>query len=610
MPAQEYEYKAEMQQLLQLIINSLYTHPEVFLRELISNASDALNKVRFRLLTDKNILNPEAPLRVNIRVDSKEQTFEIEDAGCGMTHDELIERIGTVASSGTLEFVKTMQESGKKADDLIGQFGVGFYSVFMVADEVTVETRHMDPDSKGYRWKSDGQGKFSVEEVALKNRGTTISFKLKDDYKEYAYDYRLKSIIEKYSNFVDFDIYIDKDKVNTVSALWHKNRAEVTDEEKKEFYKFVSHDFGDPLEDLHLSIEGAVNFKALLFVPEKAPVGMFREEFERSLQLYSNRVFIQDDCRELLPEYLRYIRGVVDTEDLPLNVSREVTQASPAMKKINNILTDKVLKLHEDMSEDEEQYAKFFSEFGGILKTGLNMEMKHKDRLIDLLRFESTKNEAGKYTTLKAYVEGMADGQEEIYYLTSEHRELAERSPNLEYFKKNDIDVLLLLDPVDPFIISFITEYEGKKLKTIEMADIDLKEDVEKKDAIDGEKAESLLSAIKTILGGKVEDVVESKRLVDSAATLVAGDSGMDAQTERMMKMMNQDFQASAKILEINMSHPLIRNLSRQHEDKNQELLESCSLQIFEGALLLDGKLEHKSDFISRMTEFMVQATS
>lgn len=610
MSAQEYEYKAEMQQLLHLIINSLYTHPEVFLRELISNASDALSKVRFRLLTDKNILNPDAPLRVNIRVDSKEQTFEIEDAGCGMTHDELIERIGTVASSGTLEFVKTMKESGKKADDLIGQFGVGFYSVFMVADEVTVETRHMNPDSKGYRWRSDGKGKFTIEEVALKNRGTTISFKLKDDFKEYAYDYRLKSIIEKYSNFVGFDIYVGKDKVNTVSALWQKNREEVTDEEKKEFYKFISHDFGDPLDGLHLSIEGAVNFKALLFVPERAPMGMFREEFERSLKLYSNRVFIQDDCRELLPEYLRYIRGVVDTEDLPLNVSREVTQASPAMRKINSILTDKVLKMHEEMSEDEEKYAKFFGEFGAILKTGLNVEMKHKDRLIDLLRFESTKTEAGKYTTLKAYLEGMAEDQEEIYYLTSEHRKLAERSPNIEYFKKNGIEVLLLLDPVDPFIIQFLGEYEGKKLKTIEMADIDLKDDGEKKDAVTGEKAESLLSAIKTILGDKVEDVVESKRLVDSAATLVAGDSGMDAQTERMMKMMNQDFQASAKILEINMSHPLIRNLSRQHEGKNQDLLESCALQIFEGALLLDGKLEQKSDFVSRMTQFMVQATS
>ncbi|MDP6502143.1 MAG: molecular chaperone HtpG [Planctomycetota bacterium] len=610
MSAQEYEYKAEMQQLLHLIINSLYTHPEVFLRELISNASDALNKVRFHLLTDKNILNPDAPLRISIRVDSKEQTFEIEDSGCGMTHDDLIERVGTVASSGTLEFVKTMQESGKKPEELIGQFGVGFYSVFMVADEVTIETRHMDPDSKGYRWKSDGQGKFSIEEIALKNRGTTISFKLKDDHKEFAYDHTLKSIVEKYSNFVDFDIYVDKDKVNTVSALWHKNRSEVTDEEKKEFYRFISHDFGDPLEDLHLSIEGAVNFKALLFVPEKAPMGLFREDFERSLQLYSNRVFIQDDCRDLLPEYLRYIRGVVDTEDLPLNVSREVTQSSPAMKKINNILTDKVLKLQEDLSEDEEKYTNFFREFGGILKTGLNTELKHKDRLIDLLRFESTATDAGEYTTLKAYVEGMAEEQEEIYYLISEHRELAERSPNLEYFKKNDIEVLFLLDPVDPFIVSFLNEYEEKKLKTIEQSDIDLKDDDEKKDAVAGEKAESLLSAIKKVLGESVEDVVESKRLVDSAATLVAGDSGMDAQTERMMRMMNKDFQSAAKILEINMSHPLISNLSRLHDDKNEEMVESCAQQLFEGALLLDGTLEQKSDFVSRMTEFMVQATS
>ena len=312
--AEQFEYKAEMKQLLHLIVNSLYTHTEVFLRELISNASDALNKIRFRMLTDTDVLDPDASLRITVELDSKKQTLSIEDSGGGMTKDDLVNEIGTVASSGTVEFLKQMQKNDKPLDgNLIGQFGVGFYSVFMVTDKVTIETRHADKNSKGYRWVSGGEGKFTIEEIDKKTRGTKVSFKLKKEHKDFSEEFRVKNIIKKYSNFVDFPIFVDKEEVNRVSALWHQQKDQVEEEDLTEFYKFISNDFNAPMGHLHLSLEGAVNFKALIFVPETAPATFMREHLEKSLQLYSSKIFIQDDCKELLPEYLRFLKGVVDT---------------------------------------------------------------------------------------------------------------------------------------------------------------------------------------------------------------------------------------------------------------------------------------------------------
>jgi len=610
---QEYEYQAEMQQLLHLIVNSLYTHPEVFLRELISNASDALNKARFRQLTDKEMHDADAALEIQVHLDAKEQTFEIEDSGIGMSREDLVERLGTVASSGTLDFVKQLGEQKQPADtNWIGKFGVGFYSVFMVADEVTVETRHADQDSVGLRWRSTGQGKYTVEEIDREKRGTKVSFKLKDEHNSFSRTYRVKEIVEKYSNFVDFPIVVDEEKVNTVSALWHRNRNDVSAEELEEFYKFVANDFEAPLGHLHLSVEGRASFRALLFIPARGPVEFVREELEKSVQLYSNRVFIQDDCKELLPEYLRFIRGVVDTEDLPLNVSREVTQSSPAMARIKEVLADKILGLLEDWAEnDQEKYATFFSNFGVIFKTGVLPGVKGKDRVVELLRFESTKTEGNDRVSLKKYVEGMQEDQSEIYYVSGEHRDVVERNPNLEYFRKNDIEVLFLLDPVDPFLIPHLEKYDEKPLKTIEKADIDLKKDeAGREEALDEEAAKSLAGVFKEILGDRVEEVTESKRLVESAATLVVGETGLDSQTERMMKMMNKDFRGGKKILEINTAHPLIRNLSAIHQNKGDgEFLKKCVIQVFEGALLIDENLESVTDFVSRMTEIMAKAT-
>ncbi len=610
--SQEFEYKAEMKQLLQLIVHSLYTHPEVFLRELISNASDALNKIRFRMLTDSAVADPEADLKIKIEVDAQKHTFSIEDSGLGMTRDDLIDRLGTVASSGTLEFFKQMQESEQPADGLIGQFGVGFYSVFMVTDKVTVETRHSDQDSQGLRWTSDGQGKFNIEEIDRKERGTRITFKLKKPHFDLSEEYKVKSVIQKYSNFVDFPIFVGKEEVNRVSALWHRKKEEIKEEELAEFYKFISNDFSPPLAHLHLSIEGAVNFKALIFIPETAPPVFEREHLERSLQLYSNKVFIQDDCTELLPEYLRFLRGVVDTEDLPLNVSREVTQSSPAMVKIKNILVKRILTWLDKMAKKETtKYDKFYRNFGPIFKTGVNSDFTHKDKIVELLRFETTKTENDELISLKTYADRMQEEQEEIYYISGEHRDVLQRNPNLEYFKKNEIEVLLLSEPFDVFIMPSLQEYDKKKIKSIDKADLDLKQkDKEDKEALSEGLAKTLIEVFKKTLADKVEDVIASKRLVDSAATLVVGKDGMDKQMERMMKMMNQAHQGSKKILEINLSHPLIKNLGKRIiSDDSDPILRNSILQIYDGALLIEGDLTSQTEFVERMTELMVAAT-
>ncbi|HMB93926.1 MAG TPA: molecular chaperone HtpG [Rhodothermales bacterium] len=610
---QEFEYRAEMKQLLHLIVHALYTHRDIFLRELISNASDALNKVRFRQLTDTNIASPDAALKVEITADAEQNTLTIADTGIGMTREDLTDRLGTVASSGTRAFLEEMKQTDKPIDaEMIGQFGVGFYAVFMVVDRVTVETRHADLDAQSYRWQSEGEGSYTIEEIDRAERGTTITLHLKEDAEEFSKEARIRQIIQKYSNFVDFPIYLAGTQVNTVKALWRKPKGDIGDEELGEFYKFIAHDYQPPLGHLHLSIEGVISFKALLFVPAQAPPGMFREEFERHLHLYVAGVFIQDDCKELLPEYLRFVRGVVDSEDLPLNISREVTQSSPVMAKMRSVLTGKVLGMLEEWATDEPStYTTFFQQFGQLFKTGLSSDFGNRDRLIDLLRFDSTKTEAGALTSLKDYVARMPEQQEAIYYLLAEHRDSAARNPNLEYFKKHDLEVLLLTDPVDVFIAPSLTEYDEKPFKSIEQADLDLASDDEEpqEDALAETDAEQLLIRFKTTLGDRVEDVIASKRLVDSAATLVVGQGGMDAQMERMMKMMNQDFTGGRKILEVNTHHPLLKNLARLQSEGKDDLLDEAILQLYEGTLLLDGNLPTPADFVQRMTDLMVKAT-
>ena len=615
-PIQEFEYKAEMKQLLDLIVHSLYTHPEIYLRELISNSSDALSKVRFNALTDQDILDKEADLAIRISINPEEMTFVIEDSGVGMTEEELIANLGTVAKSGTLGFMQSLKEQQKQLDgNLIGQFGVGFYSVFMVTEDVTVETRSAHPGSEGFRWRSSGQGTYTIEKIDKAERGTKISFKLKEEYKEFAEEYRVEQVVKKYSNFVDFPIYLGDKQLNSITALWQRSKSELKDEEVNEFYKFIANDYQDPLDYLPVSVEGMVTFKALLFLPKEAPPEMLYRQGElenHGPQLYVKKVLIQNECRDLLPEYLRFIAGVVDTEDLSLNVSREVVQSSPVMAKIRQILTGKILGWFEALAKEQpEKFKTFYKAFGPIIKIGLNTDYSNRDKLIELLRFESTKTADGEYVTLKEYTERMGTDQKEIYYHSGTSRGQLLAHPNLEYFQDMGIEVLLLSDPVDVFVIPSIHEYDKKPLKSIEKADIDFSQ--QKKERPEP-LAENLLAPVlqlfRETLGDGVEDVIESHRLVSSPVTLVSGKDGLDSQMEKMMKMMQSNMPAGKRILEVNTSHPIIRNLAGMIiADANNPLIRTAMKQLYEGALFLEGGLDSTTGFLSRMNELIEAAT-
>ncbi len=618
----EFEYKAEMKQLLDLIVHSLYTHPEIFLRELVSNASDALSKARFRMLSSDEGIDREGELKISITVDAETRSVVIEDTGIGMTEEELITNLGTVARSGTLGFMEAMkarQKEGEGVDaNLIGQFGVGFYSVFMVTDEVTVETKSAEPGAEGRRWRSTGQGTYTIEPAELAGRGTRISFTLKEEYKEFAEEYRVEQVIKKYSNFVDFPIFLGGKQVNSISALWQRSKSELKEDEVNEFYKFISTDHQEPLDYLHVSVEGAVSFKALLFIPAEAPMELLYQQGaleKHGPQLYVKKVLIQNECRDLLPEYLRFVSGVVDTEDLSLNVSREMVQSSPVMSKIRQILTGKLLGWFDTLAKEQpEKFHKFYKAFGPIIKIGLNTDFTNRDRLIDLLRFETTRTSEGEYATLKEYVGRMAEGQNEIYYHAGQSRSQMLAHPNLEYFRKKEIEVLLLTDPVDVFVIPSIFEYDKKPLKSIEKAEVDSADTVEPAGERLGEEVKSgVLGLFREILGDRVADVVESKRLVSSPVTLVSGKDAMDSQLEKVMKMMQQGqgMPSSRKILEVNTSHPIVRNLAGKQAVGlgGDPVVRSAVMQLFEGALLLEGDLESVTDYVSRMNELVEAAT-
>jgi molecular chaperone HtpG len=607
-----YEFKAEMKQLLNIIIHSLYTNPEIFLRELVSNSSDALNKLRFRRLTDTNILDPEVDLTIKINVDKENKSFTIEDTGIGMTKEDLINRIGTIASSGTLDFLKKAQDEQKTLDgDLIGKFGVGFYSAYMVTDEITIDTVYSDIESKGFKWISKGEEKFKIEDSDKTSRGTKISFVLKDEFSEFSDAEKIKSLLKKYSNFVDFPIFVNGEEIKKIKPLWQRNKDEINNEELNEFYKFITNDYEEPLGSLHFAIEGNINFKSLVFISKTAPMTMFSDILDKSLNLYSSRIFIQNDCKELLPDYLRFLRGVVDTEDLPLNISREVTQSSPLMTKMRNIITGKVLSLLEDWAENnKEKYEEFFRAWGSLFKTGMNSDFANKDRIVDLARYETSELEKGKFKSLKDYVKTMQEGQNDIYYIMGDNRELIERNPNLEYFKSKGIEVIYLFDPVDVFTFPYIHNYDGKNIKSIDKADIDLsnKEVGDNKET--DKNVEAFIARIKEILGDNVEEVSVSKRLVDSPVTLVVGSKGLDPQMEKMMQYMDKDYQGGKKNFEINTNHQLVKNLMSIYEKlSNDEIISKIVWQLFEGALLMDGNLKTPVNYLQRMNDIMLKAS-
>jgi len=607
-----FEYKAEMNQLLNLIVHSLYTHPEIFLRELISNASDASNKVRYLQMTDDTILDRNKELTIKIEVDEKVGHFSIEDAGIGMSREDLINNIGKIASSGTLKFLEQAKEKKGEFGDLIGQFGVGFYSAFMVTDQIVIETRHADKVGVGLRWTSALGGNYTIEEIERKERGTKISFQLKDEFKEFSTEVRIKNTIKKYSNFADFPIYVGKEQVNTIAPLWTRKAKDLKEEELNEFYKFIANDWEDPLDYLPLSLEGVgATFKALLFIPKNAPFELMRTQEHKTLQLYSNRVMIMEDCKDLLPEYLQFVRGVVDTEDLPLNVSREMVQSSPVMQKIKTTLTLKILSWLDKMAtKKSEKYTEFYKTFGKLFKYGVNSDFSNKGKIVDLLRFESSAQDGGVLSSFKEYLTRMKEDQKEIYYLTGESRDQVETNPNMEYFKKHETEVLYLIDPVDAFIIPSIPEYDKKPVKAIDKGDLDL-QGLEKEGEQEKNKlSNALIDLFKETLKDRAKEVRVSKRLVDSAVTLIASADGADKHTEQLMKMMGQDVPLSKRTLEVNADHPVIRNLSKRYIANDKDpLISKCILGLFESAQLIDDELVSKNAYVKRMMEIMEEAT-
>ncbi len=609
---QEYKFQAEMSQLLHLITHSLYTHREIFLRELISNASDALNKLHFLSLTDSKVLGDDVELKIEIKLDEEKKSFTITDNGIGMSHEELINNIGTIASSGTSKFFSKLTGDKNKDLELIGQFGVGFYAVFMVADEVTVDTRSYQ-EEQGHRWVSSGSGSYTIEPIDMPKRGTSITFTFKEDAEEFATKWRIESTIKKYSDFVAFPIELNEEKANKSTALWARPKEEVTEEEYQEFYKYIANATENHKAHLHLSVEAPVQFKAIMFIPEKPDKFLFTQDLETRIHLYVKRVFIQNDCKELIPQWLRFVKGIVDSEDLNLNVSREVTQKNVVMEKINKYLVRKILGEFKEWSEkDVEKYDTFWKDFGTFIKEGIHMDFANREKLIELYRAYSS-TDPDKLTSLKSYVERMAPDQEEIYYVYGKDRQSIENSPNIEYFKKNNIEVLYLYEEIDDFIMPSIGTYQEKTLVGIDKADLKLKDEKDKdskKESDIGKSAKKkLLGYFKDILGERVQDVIESKRLVDSACTLVAPKDGMNANMERMMKMMDQNFKASKKVMEVNMDNPLIQSLSKiQEKFPQDQLLKDCIEQLYEGATLLEGTLESPSSFVPRSNAIMEKA--
>lgn len=590
---EKHEFKAEMKQLLHLIVHSLYTHPEVFLRELISNASDAMNKVRLAQASGEAVRDSDAKLEIRIEADAKSGRFSIEDTGIGMNQEELIRHLGTIAKSGTLDFLKKLNEEGKDRSDLIGQFGVGFYSVFMVTKSVEVNTLSAAADSQACKWLSDGESTFEIETSERTVRGTKIEFVLNEDKREFADEHKLKEIIRNYSNFADFPILMNGEQINKVEAIWRKKPSDIKEEEYNEFYKFISNDFEEPLRRIHLDIEGAaVSFKALLFIPKKAPFDLFRTFQDKGPDLYSNRVLIRHDFKDLLPEYLRFVRGVVDTSELPLNVSRELTQSSPVTIKIKDILTKRILSNLQDWaSKEPEAYDGFFAEFGTMLKSGIETDSAAKDKIVDLLRFETNKSEGKRNQSLAAYYLGLQAEQGGIYYLSGDNAEAIRNNPKLEYYKKNNLEVLLLQDPSDLFCVSALREYKEKKFMSIDEAGAELqaKDKIERPE---NEMDKELLKQFKEVLKEEAADVRISKRLVDSAATLVRPEGGLDAATEKMMGMMGHALPETKKILEINIEHPLLRNLARSTlAESSRANLSKYIRLIYDSAKLSEGSL-------------------
>ncbi len=599
------EFKTELSQLLHLITHSLYSHREVFLRELISNACDAIDKIRFEALTDTSLLDGDNDWKITLAVDKDAKTLTVSDNGIGMDEESLVKNLGTIAHSGTKAFLARIKESGAKDNpDLIGQFGVGFYSSFMVADRVTVESRmHGKPP---VRWSSEGTGSFTVAEGTREKRGTSVTLHLKEDAAEYREEYRIRSLVKKFSDFVEHPVVMGDETLNTRKAIWLRAKSEITTEEYNEFYKHISHDFSDPAEVIHYNAEGAVEFKALLFVPEKKPFDMMMtNDYKAHLNLYVQRVFISNEFENLLPTYLRFIKGVVDASDLPLNVSREILQENPQLDKIRKNLTGRIFKTLADMKlKSYDKYLTFYTEFGPMLKEGLQSDFENREKLADLLLFESTATEAGKMRSLADYVESMKDGQDEIIYLAGEHRGITENSPFVEGFKADGKEVLFMLDPIDEFVMPHLGEYKGKKFKAANKGDLGDGEKLKE----EKKKFEGFLGFVKEKLNG-IKEVRLSTRLKESPACLVGDEYSMSPHVEAMLRRMGQPVPETERVLELNPAHPVVEAVQALYEaDKENPKLDESVALLRDLAHVAEGsKVENPSVFATRIAALMAR---
>jgi len=625
-------FQAEVKQLLQLMIHSLYSNKEIFLRELISNASDAADKLRFEAINNDALYGNDHELKIRVAFDKDAKTITISDNGIGMSRDEVISHLGTIAKSGTKEFFSKLSGDQKADAALIGQFGVGFYSGFIVADKITVETRRAGAGaSEGVRWESGGEGEYSVETIEKIGRGTDVILHLREGEDELLSNWKLKGIIRKYSDHISLPILMQKEEwdeeakatvlkdefetVNQASALWARSKSDITKEQYDEFYKHVSHDFQEPLAHTHNRVEGRSEYTQLLYVPSHAPFDLWDRNKRGGIKLYVKRVFIMDDAEQLMPTYLRFVKGVIDSADLPLNVSREILQESRDVRVIREGSTKRVLGMLEEMANSEEQegkdkYVTFWKEFGQVLKEGIGEDATNKDRIAKLLRFASTHDESGEQTvSFEDYVGRMKEGQDKIYYVTADSYSAAKNSPHLEIFRKKGVEVLLMADRVDEWMLSFLTEFDGKELVSVAKGGLDLgklEDEAEKKEHEETEtQYKELVEKMKTALADKAKDVRVTFRLTDSPACLVADEHELSANLVRMLKAAGQNAPESKPILEINPNHPLVTRL--KYEDADGARFGDWSHILFDQAMLAEGgSLADPASFVKRLNEMLL----
>ncbi|MDV3503913.1 molecular chaperone HtpG [Marinobacter sp. M-5] len=616
-------FQTEVKQLLHLMIHSLYSNKEIFLRELISNASDAEDKLRFAALKDDGLYEGESELKIRLDFDGEKNTITLADNGIGMTRDDVVQNLGTIARSGTAEFLQQLSGDEKKDSKLIGQFGVGFYSAFIVADKVEVFTRRAGASKEeGVHWESNGDGEFTIEQVDRESRGTEIVLHLKSDAKEFADGFRLRGLVKKYSDHISFPVVMkaeseeegkegEYETVNDATALWTLPRTEIKDEEYKEFYKHIAHDFEDPLTWSHNKVEGKLDYTSLLYIPARAPFDMYNREAPRGLKLYVQRVFIMDDAEQFLPLYLRFAKGVIDSNDLSLNVSREILQNDSTVESIRSALTKRVLDMLSKLAKkDGEQYQKFWDEFGTVIKEGPAEDFGNREKIGGLLRFASTlTGERTQTVSLDDYIGRMKDGQKKIYYITADNFTAAKSSPHLEVFRKKGIEVLILSDRIDEWMMGYLNEYDSKQFQDVARGDLDLGEVETEEDKKHKEEAaaehKDLLERIKTALEDRVQDVRVTNRLTDSPACLVVGDFDMGAQMKKIMEAAGQKVPDSKPIFEINVDHPLVQRLENEQGD---ERFGELSAVLLDQATLASGEqLEDPGAYVTRLNRLLLE---